>query len=188
MDDDRFEELDRRFRARLVGQLRRWCHDPEDVAQKALIQMWRKGEAEPGFEWPYLWTIAIRLARNERRDAEAAKRGGGATVSTEVVEKPIAQESLSAESLSIARIDLERLRRRVADVMHLFPAETRRAIVLRYRDGFTSKEIAKKLGLTDTDVRTRLWRAERLFREHLGEPPAGMRWLDAAGGNDDHKE
>jgi len=118
------------------------------------------------------------LEHNEYRRTKAVKHGGGA------IEVPldgdIPDGGRNVEDSVIQKIDGERCLPRLAEVMNELPQETQLAIALR-RGGYKGKEIAKKLGLTHAAVRTRLSRANEFFRERLGEPPAGVKWLDIAG-------
>jgi len=182
MSDDRFEDLCVRYRGPLVRELMRFGRqrqEAEDMAHETLLKVWKHiHQVKQGSEWTYLRVAANRVAHNEHRRANAARRGGGANVSLDSVEE--ATTNHKAESRAIARIDLERLQRSIVDVMNALPPDTQLAIALRHQ-GFNSAETAKKLGLTATDVRSKLHRATELFRKRLGEPPAGLRWLDLIG-------
>ena len=187
MNDERFEDLCVRYRSPLVRDLMRFGRqrqEAEDIAHETLLKVWKHiHQVKLGSEWTYLRVAANRVAHNEHRRANAARRGGGANVPLDAVEETVNHK---AESHAIARVDLERLQRTAAEVMNALSPDTQLAIVLRHQ-GFSSAEIAKKLGLTATDVRSKLHRATELFRKRLGEPPAGVQWLDLIGDHNDHE-
>jgi RNA polymerase sigma factor (sigma-70 family) len=182
MNDDRFEDLCVRYRTPLVRDLMRFGRqrqEAEDIAHETLLKVWKHiHQVKLGSEWTYLRVAANRVAHNEHRRENAARRGGGVNVPLDSVEEAAANHK--TESRAIARVDLERLQRTAAEVMYALSANTQLAIVLRHQ-GFSSAEIAKKVGLTATDVRSKLHRATELFRKRLGEPPAGVQWLDLIG-------
>lgn len=185
MSDDRFEELCVRYREPLVRYLMRFGRqkqEAEDIAHEALLKV--RGHIDGvqlGSEWTYLRVAATRLAQNEFRRVSAVKRGGGeAHVSFDWVADNAADSPHDFENRAIARVELARLQRQVGEVMNLLSRDTQLAIVLRHR-GYRSKEIAKKLGLSATDVRSKLHRATEMFRARLGEPPHAVAWLDLAG-------
>lgn len=182
MNDDRFEELCVRYRTPLVRDLMRFGRqrqEAEDIAHETLLKVWKHiHQVKLGSEWTYLRVAANRVAHNEHRRENAARRGGGANVPLDSVDEAAANHK--TESHAIARVDLERLQRTASDVMNALSQDTQLAIALRHQ-GFSSAEIAKKIGLTATDVRSKLHRATELFRKRLGEPPAGVQWLDLIG-------
>jgi RNA polymerase sigma factor (sigma-70 family) len=185
MSDDRFESLCERYREPLVRYLMRFGRqkqEAEDIAHEALLKVRNRIEGvKHGSEWTYLRVTASHLAQNEHRRANAAKRGGmDVHVPFETVLENAADETHDFENRAIARVELARLQRQVSDVMNRLTRDTQLAIVLRRR-GYRSKEIAIKLGLSATDVRSKLHRATELFRARLGEPPASVAWLDLAG-------
>ena len=187
MDDERFREFCERWRDELVAYLKRskWRERAEDIAHETLMKV-RDHEIDQRAEWTYLRTASIRVAINQDREEDAVKRGGGETVSVETVAEPERQEALAPDERAIASIELQRLRKKLGVVMNALSPETPQIIALRH-SGHTSKEIARLLGLTHSNVRTLLMRAEELFRHHLGQPPAGVRWLDIAGEDHDHE-
>jgi RNA polymerase sigma factor (sigma-70 family) len=182
MSDDRYEKLDRCYRERLVRHLMRFGRqrqEAEDIAQRALMNTWlRLDSVDPRLEWAYLLTAANNIARTEHH------REARQPVSLDSIDENTADPRVQVENRAIARVEVQRLQRAVRAVMNALPPETREAIVLR-RLEYTSKEIARKLGLSPINVRTKLHRAEALFRERLGTPPPGVRWLDLAGEHDD---
>ena len=181
MSDDRYEKLDQCYRERLVRHLMRYGRqrqEAEDIAQRALMNTWRKLDSvEPTLEWAYLLTAANHIAYNDYRKANSRKAGGGQVVSFESVEQSTADPRVQVENHAIAGID-------VRAIMNDLPPDTRKAVFLRHQ-GFTSNQIGRTLGLSPTNVRTKLHRAEALFRERLGSPPPGVKWLDLAGEHHD---
>lgn len=156
MGDKRFDDL--------VSHLMRFGRtreDAQDIAQEASMRVLQKN---PGASWAYLLAAANNIAHNEYRRETTLRRGGG--VQTLPLDDAM-PDRRDLEREVITRIDTERLRRQLAGVMNELPRDAQLAILLRSR-GYKPQEIATKLGLTYTNVRTKLSRATALLRKRLG--------------------
>jgi RNA polymerase sigma-70 factor (ECF subfamily) len=130
-----------------------------DLAQEIVAQAWR---AFPFFDdarrfSTWLYRIALNVAISERRgDAVRARHAA-----------PIAASSLEDVPERAARESDDRVRElyRVIDALDPF----HRALVVLYLEGYGQREMADILGLTETNVATRLSRLrQRLRREVSG--------------------
>lgn len=147
-----------------------------DVVQEAFIRAWERLpdlKKEPARFGPWLCGIvrnmaidAIRRARSEprassatpaMRDARSRERGngdgpaGGHAYSLDPSQDLARRERDDAVAVALAALD---------DV-------SRSAVVLRYYDGMSSKQIGDLLGLAPAAVDMRLTRARRQLRERL---------------------
>ena len=189
----RFDDLCRRHTDRLVRDLVHYGNleqDAREVVQEALLAVWKRIETleiAPEAEWVYLRTAARRLLINRRRELEAIKRGGGKDLSLDDLTHAPADEAMSAEERLIRSEESERFRHAFHAAMSELPPESQQYLVLRQR-GFGPNEIAKKVGVQSTEVRSRLMRANKFLRERVGPPPAGVNWSELTGENDDHQE
>lgn len=106
----------------------------------------------------WLWSIARSVLREQERRGEAARRGA----------KRLGRERRALTDLEIERIEelsaSEAMRRTVAHRLALLPDDQREAVRLRVVEGLPYNEIAKRLGLTPSGVRTRVTRAMRQLR------------------------
>jgi RNA polymerase sigma-70 factor, ECF subfamily len=148
-----FENLAQRHVGALIGLAQQTTHDrhiAEDVAQDALLLAYRSLAQldDPEKFAPWLYRIAIRQARRiSQRRIEIAS-------------------SNSREASSDTRDDDERraqVRRAVGELEEPY----RLVVTLRYLDGLNSAEIAKRLNIPDSTVRTYLSRAMPLLQQKL---------------------
>jgi RNA polymerase sigma-70 factor (ECF subfamily) len=139
-----------------------YTRDPEnrrDLAQEIVAQAWR---AYPFFDdtrrfSTWLYRIALNVAISERRgDAVRARHAA-----------PVDAASLEQMAGRAGRESDDRVRElyRVIDALDNF----HRALVVLYLEGYDQREMAEILGLTETNVATRLSRLrQRLRREVAG--------------------
>lgn len=154
--------------------------DAKDIAQETLIATWKRLEhVAPGAEWAYL-RVAARNRHLRRVEQHANLQPFGPDDDT-IDRKP------SPETEVIEKQEAALFNERFRAAMRELSPDTQQAIALRGQ-GLGSKEIARKLGLTDQAVRTRLSRAFELIRARAGDPPAGVAWMRLPGDEDDHQE
>jgi RNA polymerase sigma factor (sigma-70 family) len=163
MDEDRFE----RYRRALVAEVVRFGRgeqDAHDVVQEVMIATLKHADrVPPGAEWAYLKTAAFRRAINQAtRPRSDAPPGYGRE----------AEEPPSAEAMLIAEEERRRFRHEFKRVFDSFPPLTQQIFILRSR-GLGFDDVAKKLGITSTNARTRFSRSAQILREELGTPPDG---------------
>ena len=155
-DPSAFAELVRRHQLRvfrLAGRFFRRREDVEDAAQDTFITAWRRlatyAARAPFEHWITRVCLRVCYARlgSERRREEQSE----------------APETTVRPHDVAATIDLERL------LARLTPAD-RFVLLLLDGEGWTVKEIAQRVGWTETNVKVRAFRARRRLRRALEEP------------------
>ena len=144
----------RRLAVELVGDV----HLAEDVVQETWLAVLRR-PPEVGGDERRLRAWLAQVARNlsllvRRGDAHRAVRERGRA-------RPEAQPSVE-ESLQRAELQRELM----VAVMALESSQ-REAVVLRYLENLPPREIARRLGTTESAVGSRLWRAREALRTRL---------------------
>lgn len=139
----------------------RYAHDADqaqDIVQSAFVQVLTKiasFRADRGTFEAWLSRIvvneALQLYRKNRLISEYPMEGSLA----ESVEAPLALEQLQAE-------DILRL-------LHLLPDGFRLVFNLAVMEGYTHKEIADKLGISESASRSQLSRAKQRMRRLIGQ-------------------
>ncbi|MFT3805323.1 RNA polymerase sigma factor [Arenimonas sp.] len=134
----------------------------EDIAQDAFLSAWQnlRKLGNPQSFLPWLRQITRNLARDHLRAQKYRANPEGdveALIAAVADPTPGPQETL-AESQE-ARI--------AADVIDALPEDTRETLLLYYREGQSSKQVAVLLGVQDAAVRKRLSRARSLVRDEL---------------------
>lgn len=134
----------------------------EDIAQDAFLSAWqhlrRLHNADSFLPW------LRQITRNLARDHLRAKVRGPFPVDD--VEAAIAAAADPAPSPLHALIDEER-HIAAADVISALPEDSRETLLLFYREGQSSKQVAALLGLSDAAVRKRLSRARQQVQDDL---------------------
>ncbi|HVS19765.1 MAG TPA: sigma-70 family RNA polymerase sigma factor [Planctomycetota bacterium] len=154
--------------ARVRALARAVCTDgagAEDLAQDALVVALERPGSEVA---PLAWfrRVLERLALDRGR-SEAARRGR---------ERRVARGEVQPSMLDlVARADLQR--RLVEEVLAL-PEPYREALLERWFEERAPAEIARRLGIPASTVRTRLARGHALLRERL-ERREGRGWMAA---------
>jgi RNA polymerase sigma-70 factor, ECF subfamily len=146
-----------REHARLVfkvayGVLRN-SHDSEDVVQEVYLRVHRSGIKGVGDIRAWLARVAFRLAIDRIRRPQPV----------EMPEMEMASAEPDAEHLAIHR-------QRVAQVQKLIaalPEELGNPLVLSAMEELNSRQIAEVLGIPESSVRGRVFRARRMLKEKL---------------------
>lgn len=155
--------------ARMVRSTVRSSADAEDLAQEIVVRALRGLDGLSGADEPLMcaWlgrvahTTAINAARARSRDRSEREPDDA-----DLVPAP------SAERVALGRLAWRLL---VAE-LDAMPGAYAEVLRLRLIDGLTAPEVARRLGITETAVRTRLHRA----RARLAAATAPA--LDGAGG------
>ena len=157
-DPDGFGELHRRYYARVVGVvtgiLKDRARTEEEVQEAyltALESLPRLADRERFYPW--LRRIAVNRAieamrRKRRRDRSRAEHPGGGSGA---VEEPAPADTLK----DIIRVETGR---RVRAALDRLPERQRAAVVLRFFDGLSMREIAEILGCEPVTARTQVFR------------------------------
>lgn len=137
-------------------------HASEDIAQEAFLSAWqnlRKLNNSSSF-LPWLRQITRNLARDHLRSrAYRANPPGDVDAIIAAVADP---GPCPAEQLGD-----DQEQRIAAEVIDALPEESREVLLLYYREGQSSRQVAALLGLQDAAVRKRLSRARQSIREEL---------------------
>lgn len=134
----------------------------EDIAQEAFVKGWQQMHqlrSSTSF-LPWLRQITRNLARDWLR----AQRGRPLT--GEAAEVAL---GMAADPTPGAADRLQRVEEEIAaeDIISALPADSREVLLLYYREGQRSQQVADLLGLSDAAVRKRLSRARALVRDGL---------------------
>lgn len=159
-----FGKLVERHQGRLFGLVLMMVRQPagaEEVTQDAFVRactnLDKYDERRPFYPW--LASIAVRLAQNWLRQHGRAVRREGATLES-------APEPGAAAPVLTTLIADERSRDLWQSVAALSSGE-RTAVILYYRDEMAVRDIARALGVTAGTIKTLLFRARRHLRERL---------------------
>ncbi len=175
-DARRFEPLYRKY----VGQVYSFAlyelrdhHAAEDVTEhvflRALAGLPRfeeRGDGERSTFRVWLFQIARRAISNERRRSRRR------------LEAPLeVAEALSAADDPATLAAQREIALRAWDAVQRLPAERRRAVVLRFVEEMTTREIAAELGKSEGAVRVLIHRAIRSVAADVGgqDPPRTFR-------------
>jgi RNA polymerase sigma-70 factor (ECF subfamily) len=164
-----FGVLAERHRAAVAGFCYRHVGDfdtAEDLAQETFLRAYFDLHAlrEPGSFGPWLKAIALRLCQSWRRRRQELL--------------PLPPEELAASAqhrpAEHAAITVWQARCLAEEALASLPEAQRRAMTLKYRDGYTLLEIAVLTQVPVETVRTRLRRARHRLQESLAtEVPEG---------------
>ncbi len=136
----------------------------EDIAQEAFLNAWTnlKTLRSSSSFLPWLRQITRNLARDHlrRRVTERRYDGDMDTILAVVADPAPDQPDL------LARQHEESV---VADLIDELPEDTREILLIYYREGQSSKQVATLLGMQDAAVRKRLSRARQSLRDELLE-------------------
>jgi len=134
----------------------------EDIAQEAFLSAWHHLPRlkNPSSFLPWLRQITRNLAHDHLRGRRnRLLEGEAAELAIQHAADPDGcplEQALDAERDAVA-----------ADLISELPEESREALLLYYREGQSSKQVAMLLGLSDAAVRKRLSRARQSVREDL---------------------
>ncbi len=134
----------------------------EDIAQEAFLSAWQnlRKLGNPASFLPWLRQITRNLARDHLRGQVLRRSPAGdmeALLANVADPQPGPPECLANAQEQAA----------AADVIDRLPEESREVLLLYYREGQSSRQVASLLGLQDAAVRKRLSRARQLVRDEL---------------------
>ncbi len=134
----------------------------EDIAQEAFLSAWQNLRKlnNPASFLPWLRQITRNLARDHlRAQYHRANPAGDVEALIAAVADP---DPSPADSLANEQEEAI-----AAGVIDALPEESREVLLLYYREGQSSKQVAALLGMQDAAVRKRLSRARQAIREEL---------------------
>jgi len=143
---------------RLVSRFFRTREDVEDIAQDVFLKLFaRIDQVHPDENFPgWLARVTVNTCYDELRKTRRRK------VAMETYGPEMAGQYVSPqepESIGKARLALQRL-----------DAKLRVPLVLKEVEEMSVEEIAKTMGLTQTNVKVRLFRARKKLQAMLGGP------------------
>ncbi|MCL7714347.1 RNA polymerase sigma factor [Stenotrophomonas mori] len=134
----------------------------EDIAQEAFIKAWQQlNQLHSSASFlPWLRQITRNLARDWlRANRNRPLNGEAAEIAIGMAADP---SPGAAEAL--ARVEEEQA---AEDIISTLPVDSREALLLFYREGQSSQQVATLLGLSDAAVRKRLSRARASVRDQM---------------------
>ncbi|MEZ5463686.1 MAG: RNA polymerase sigma factor [Lysobacteraceae bacterium] len=135
----------------------------EDIAQDAFIKAWRKLPQlnQSSSFLPWLRQITRNLARDHLRAKKRERVGGDFDVALATVADPGPGHA--------DRMNREQETEVLAELLDELPEDTRELLLIYYREGQSSQQVAELLGIRDAAVRKRLSRARQSLRDDLLE-------------------
>lgn len=155
----------------LVGN----SEDAADITQEAFLRVHRNMQRFRGDSTftTWLYRVVVNLAITELRRRTRSR--------TLLMEDIAPAESWRAEDEAadapVMHLEIDAERESVQRVLRHLPADYRAVLVLRHFQQLAYEEICQVLGLTMSQVKTRLHRARRMFKERyqaLTEVPDAM--------------
>lgn len=168
--------------------------DAEDVRQEALLKVVRRLEQFAGSRSRdekrddfHAWIS--RIGTNASIDVIRRRRDGklfSLEEPTGTAEETLGSRLAARHDNPEERFARREVRRRMADSIRQLAPELRRVCLLRDVLGYSTQEVAERLGVSSLTVRLRLFRARRRLREKLALGPAspfplGRKGLEVAG-------
>ncbi len=156
-------------RRQLWRVFRAWTGNPavaDDLTQETLIEAWRsphRPTGEPDLtQW--LFGVARNVLRRHRRD-----QGRESRLLLDVPDDDRAFAlALASDSLDLdAELEREDIVALLDAALARIPAESRRALLMRYVDELPQREIADRLGIEEGALEGKLHRGKRALHRHL---------------------
>ena len=164
----RAQEVAWRFSTSVCGH----ADDAEDAMQEALIKTYRHvGRIrDPGAFKPWLYRTvrnACLMGRRKRAGEPTRLRSLDDVVPRDGQAKRIDAPDPRKNPEQLA--DHARLRRRLRSALRTLPGPYRAVVVLREMEGLSTREVAKVMGMSEDNVKTRLHRARVRLQAALNE-------------------
>jgi len=134
----------------------------EDIAQDAFLSAWQhlKRLQNPSSFLPWLRQITRNLARDHlRANRHRPLDGEGAEIAIELAADP--------SPTPMQQLVEDEREHAAAELISALPEDSREVLLLFYREGQSSQQVALLLGMSDAAVRKRLSRARTSLREDL---------------------
>jgi len=166
-DESAFDQLVLRYGPALKGFAARVTSRPdeaEDIYVETFSRVveaadrWRPTGSFRSYLFTIAWRICLDSSRRRGRQRRAMDTLRGEPHPPSVAAPPPDPESLAA---------IEQRRRRLEAGIAELPERHRAAVLLTYRMGLSSPEVAEILGWSSQEVRSKLAYARRLLKQHL---------------------
>jgi RNA polymerase sigma factor (sigma-70 family) len=144
----------------LFRYLDRLTGDPDlamDLAQETFVRLYRRGTM-PDDSHAWLTTVATNLFRDDRR----VRRRRGELIAQWVADPALATDSADTDAAVLAG----EARARVRAALNALSHRDRQLVVLRH-EGYSYRDLARAVGVSERSVGTMLIRATRAFRRSL---------------------
>lgn len=171
-DREAFGRLLDLYQRRLFGLSLTMVRDPEgaeEVTQDAFVRAYTRlelyDERRPFYPW--LATIAVRLAQNWLRRHGRIRAREGAPIDEQIDHGTPTDDPLD-------KLITDERDRRLWRAVATLPSGERTAVALYYRQGMKVSEVAQTLGVTSGTVKTFLFRARRKLRDLVEPVPVSM--------------
>lgn len=163
-DHEAFGRLLELYQGRLFGLTLMMVRDPEgaeEVTQDAFVRAFTRlhlyDERRPFYPW--LATIAVRLAQNWLRRQRRVSAREGTPVDS--------QRDPAVTTDPVARLMRDERGRRLWRSVAALPSGQRTAVTLYYRQGMKVGDVARALGVASGTVKTLLFRARKRLRNAM---------------------
>ena len=164
-DEKAIDESDKKYGRMLTSlsfSLLSSREDAEECVNDTYIDAWgAMPTARPEFLGAFLSKIVRRISVDRFREKHRQKRGGIENSLSELSECIPASGGIEEE------LDGERIREELDEFLRSQPKEKRAAFILRYFYSKSVTEIALKLGVGESKVKTMLFRMRAELRERL---------------------
>lgn len=161
-DQAAFSQLYNRYKDRMYYYFYRMLGNSRehanDFVQELFMKLIEKPEKyNPDFSFTtWIYSVANNMCKNEYR-----RRG----IRQEYIELEDKEEKI--EFLNDASIEPEQVIEKIFETLNLLGEEHRSAFLLRYREGFSIREVAEILDLPEGTVKSRLFYSKKLLAEKL---------------------
>jgi len=171
-DASSFEELLRRYRGPLVGYFSRMLRDPamaEDLAQETFMRVYQARERyEPDAKFTtWLYRIATNLALNVLRDRKEVAPSSEQDFEGETGEPGDASRIPDGRPTAEQAMMVSERQRVIRQAVESLPERQRAAVVLHKYQEVDYRQIAKVLGVSESAVKSMLFRAYEALRLRL---------------------
>ena len=141
-----------------------------DAVQEGFVRAWERlaDLKEPGRFGPWLCGIVRNLAIDQLRRSRNEPRPGSENPAVQDVRRDARHPGQDAGPDPSEQLSRRERHDAIAAALDTLDEVSRSAVVLRYYDGLSSRQIGELLDLAPAAVDMRLTRARRLLRERLG--------------------
>ncbi len=157
-DKDAWRELYERHHLRLYRFLLRFLNGneklAEDITQDVFLKVYDKSnQFNPTFAFStWLFNMAINQAKNELKKSNRT--------SSDI---PDHQHNTTPEDL----LDKNLKRQKIDELLLKLSEDHRKTYILRYQQGFSTKEVAEILEISEGTVKSRLFKATQLITKYF---------------------